>query len=184
MIRVPDRHTWPAFSVLGDDRLRGGVEVGVGEHDERRLATEFEADRCECLGSRRRPIERAVGVEPVKLIRSMSACATSAAPAVLADALHDVEHTVGKTRFGAELGKEPAVSGAHSGGLTTMVLPAAKAGPTFHVVSMNGAFHGVMSAATPLGSNRTRLLTSGGLDGLAERERFSAKNEMLARHEE
>ncbi len=37
--------------VLGDDRLRGGVEVGVGEHDERRLATEFEADRCECLGS-------------------------------------------------------------------------------------------------------------------------------------
>ncbi len=44
------------------------------------------------------------------------------------------------------------VSGAHSGGLTTTVSPAARAGPTFHVVSMNGAFHGVMSAATPAGS--------------------------------
>ena len=44
------------------------------------------------------------------------------------------------------------VSGAHSGGFTTTVLPAASAGPTFQVVSISGAFHGVMSAATPAGS--------------------------------
>ena len=47
------------------------------------------------------------------------------------------------------------VSGAHSGGLTTAVLPAARHGPTFHVVSMKGAFHGVISAATPEGSKHT-----------------------------
>ena len=47
------------------------------------------------------------------------------------------------------------VSGAHSGGLTTTVSPAASAGPTFHVVSMKGPFHGVISAATPAGSKRT-----------------------------
>ena len=44
------------------------------------------------------------------------------------------------------------VSGAHSGGLMTMVLPAASAGPTFHVVSINGAFQGVTRTATPAGS--------------------------------
>ena len=45
-----------------------------------------------------------------------------------------------------------AVSGAHSGGLTTTVLPAASAGPMRQVASMSGAFHGVMMATTPAGS--------------------------------
>ena len=44
------------------------------------------------------------------------------------------------------------VSGAHSGGLTTTVLPAANAGPTFQVVSIIGAFQGVTRTATPAGS--------------------------------
>ena len=42
-----------------------------------------------------------------------------------------------------------AVSGAHSGGLTTTVLPAASAGPIRQVASISGAFHGVMIATTP-----------------------------------
>ena len=49
------------------------------------------------------------------------------------------------------------VSGAHSGGFSTTVLPAASAGPTRQVASMNGAFHGVETATTPAGSWRTRL---------------------------
>ncbi len=65
-----------------------------------------------------------------------------------------------------------------------MVLPAAKAGPTFHVVSMNGAFHGVMSAATPLGSNRTRLLTWGDSMVSPSVSVCSAKNEMFSADEE
>ena len=45
-----------------------------------------------------------------------------------------------------------AVSGAHSGGLATTVLPAARAGPMRQVASISGAFHGVMIAVTPAGS--------------------------------
>ena len=44
-----------------------------------------------------------------------------------------------------------AVSGAHSGGLATTVLPAASAGPIRQVASISGAFQGVMIAATPAG---------------------------------
>ena len=44
-----------------------------------------------------------------------------------------------------------AVSGAHSGGLSTTVFPAASAGPIRQVASMSGAFHGVMMAVTPAG---------------------------------
>ena len=44
------------------------------------------------------------------------------------------------------------MSGAHSGGLSTTVFPAASAGPTRHVASMNGAFQGVETAVTPAGS--------------------------------
>ena len=49
-----------------------------------------------------------------------------------------------------------AVSGAHSGGLTTTVLPAASAGPMRQVASISGAFQGVMIATTPAGSNVIR----------------------------
>ena len=38
------------------------------------------------------------------------------------------------------------------GGLSTTLLPAARAGPTRQVASMNGAFHGVETATTPAGS--------------------------------
>ena len=45
--------------------------------------------------------------------------------------------------------------GAHSGGLMMQVLPEARAGPSFQVVSISGAFQGVMIAHTPAGSCRT-----------------------------
>ncbi len=48
-----------------------------------------------------------------------------------------------------------AVSGDHSAGFRTTVQPAANAGPHFQVSSSIGAFHGVMSTATPDGSRRT-----------------------------
>ena len=49
-----------------------------------------------------------------------------------------------------------AVSGAHSGGLATTVLPAARAGPMRQVASISGAFHGVITAVTPAGSRLMR----------------------------
>ena len=50
-----------------------------------------------------------------------------------------------------------AVSGVHSAGFSTTVQPEANAGAIFHVASMSGAFQGVMSTATPLGSQLTWL---------------------------
>ena len=50
-----------------------------------------------------------------------------------------------------------AVSGAHSGGLATTVLPAASAGAIRQVASISGAFHGVITAVTPAGSQDTWL---------------------------
>ena len=41
--------------------------------------------------------------------------------------------------------------GLHSAGLWTTVHPAASAGAIFHVESMNGVFHGVMTPTGPKG---------------------------------
>ena len=47
--------------------------------------------------------------------------------------------------------------GDHSAGLRMTVLPAARAGASFHVDSMNGAFHGVITTAGPAGIRSTVL---------------------------
>jgi len=48
-------------------------------------------------------------------------------------------------------------SGDHSAGFRITVHPAASAGAVFQVESMNGAFHGVITTAGPLGILTTRL---------------------------
>ena len=40
----------------------------------------------------------------------------------------------------------------NSDGLMTIVLPAASAGASFHVVRNSGEFHGTIAATTPMGS--------------------------------
>jgi hypothetical protein len=69
-----------------------------------------------------------------------------------AGALDDVEHPAGSPASWVMSASSEAVSGAHSGGLATTVLPAASAGPIRQVASISGAFHGVMTATTPAGS--------------------------------
>ena len=49
------------------------------------------------------------------------------------------------------------LSGDHSAGLSTTVLPAASAGAVFQVDSMNGAFHGVITTVGPAGMRSTVL---------------------------
>ena len=44
-----------------------------------------------------------------------------------------------------------AESGDHSAGFSTTVFPAASAGASLQVVSISGAFHGMISPATPTG---------------------------------
>jgi hypothetical protein len=57
-----------------------------------------------------------------------------------------------------------AVSGDCSAGLSTIELPMASAGATFHIAMRSGKFHGTMAPITPSGSwtvNEKRSLVSG-----------------------
>jgi hypothetical protein len=68
---------------------------------------------------------------------------------LLPDPLHDVERAVGQPASRVMSARSEAVSGAHSGGLSTTLLPAASAGAIRQVASISGAFHGVMTTVTP-----------------------------------
>ncbi len=56
--------------------------------------------------------------------------------------------------------------GVSSEGLTTMVQPAAKAGPTLRVIMAVGKFQGVMAAQTPMGCFSTTMRLSGPCEGI------------------
>jgi len=65
--------------------------------------------------------------------------------------VHDVEHAGGSPACSSTRASSVAVSGDHSAGLSTIVFPAASAGARRQVVSISGAFQGMISAATPTG---------------------------------
>ena len=100
---------------------------------------------------------RAVCGDPVNATRSTSGCPVSGAPASAPLPFTTLSTPGGSPASRASSPSIVHVSGAHSGGFSTTVLPAASAGPTRQVASMNGAFQGVETAVTPAGSWRTRL---------------------------
>ena len=96
-------------------------------------------------------ILRPTAVEPVKAILSMPECATSAAPVAPSPV------TMFSTPFGNPASRlssanNSAVSGVYSAGFSTMVLPAASAGATFHASISSGKFHGITAPQTPSGA--------------------------------
>ena len=97
-------------------------------------------------------ITPAVGTEPVKDSRLMPGWAVSGAPAWAPVPWTTLNTPAGRPASWVMSASSEAVSGAHSGGLATTVLPAASAGPIRQVASISGAFQGVMMAATPAGS--------------------------------
>ena len=104
------------------------------------------------LGAVAAAIRPAVGTEPVKDIRRMPGWPLSAAPASGPSPCTTLNTPGGRPASAVMSASSEAVSGAHSGGLATTVLPAARAGPMRQVASISGAFHGVMIAVTPAGS--------------------------------
>ena len=74
----------------------------------------------------------------------MSAWAISGAPASAPKPCTTLNTPSGRPASWAMSASRDAVSGAHSDGLSTTVLPAANAGAIFQVASISGAFHGVM----------------------------------------
>ena len=109
------------------------------------------------LAAAARPIERPVSGEPVKLMRRTPVLETSAAPASSPMPWTTLNTPGGKPASAVRSASSEHDSGAHSGGFRITVQPAARPGAVFHVDSMNGAFHGVITAAGPLGIRITRF---------------------------
>ena len=55
------------------------------------------------------------------------------------------------------------MSGVSLAGFSTMELPMMSAGATFHTAIMNGRFHGMMPAHTPMGSRLTKFHETAGM---------------------
>ncbi len=101
---------------------------------------------------------RAVGTEPVKLMRRTSGWLFRASPTSEPYPCTTLSTPAGRPASAAMSASSEAVSGDHSAGLSTTVLPAARAGATFQVASISGAFQGVISTHGPAGSQVTWLV--------------------------
>ena len=99
------------------------------------------------------PISRPTAVEPVNAILSMSGCSTTAAP-VSPSPVRTFSTPGGKPTSSASSPRRRALSGVCSAGFSTIVQPAASAGPSFHAAISSGKFHGTIWPHTPTGSRR------------------------------
>ncbi len=98
--------------------------------------------------------ERAIclptSVEPVKATLSTPGCSTRARPVAPAPVTM-LTTPGGRSAWRQMSAKNSAVSGVVSAGLSTTVLPAARAGAIFQASMSIGKFHGITCAATPSG---------------------------------
>ena len=92
-----------------------------------------------------------VADSPVNETRLTPGCATSGAPAVSPKPCTTLNTPGGTPTSSSSAARRVAVSGDHSAGLRTIVLPAARHGAIRQVESISGAFQGMISAATPTG---------------------------------
>ncbi len=99
------------------------------------------------------PISRPTAVEPVNAILSTSSCSTRAAPVAPSPAI-TFSTPGGRPASSAISPSRRPVSGVCSAGLSTIVQPAASAGPIFQAAIRSGKFQGMICAATPTGSLR------------------------------
>ncbi len=97
-------------------------------------------------------------VEPVKdSLRTIGLAVSSPPMATGSDPVTMLNTPAGTPARSASSASARADSGVSSAGLTTMVQPAARAGPTLRVIIALGKFQGVIAATTPIGSFRTTM---------------------------
>ena len=121
-----------------DGTVDRGLEVGVVEDHERRLAAELEVH---ALAGRGRDVAmtwRPTAVEPVKETIDDVGVADEVLARDRPGAGDDVDDAVGGAGLGERLREQQAVSGVISAGLRTIVLPAAMAGSTFQAAIWSG----------------------------------------------
>src|SRR4051794_8011387 len=97
---------------------------------------------------------RPTAVEPVNEVIATSGCPTRWAPATGPVPVTTLTTPAGAPASVNASAKRTLVSGVISAGLSTMVLPAAMAGSTFHAAIWRGEFHGAIEPTTPIGSRR------------------------------
>ncbi len=101
---------------------------------------------------------RPTAVDPVKDSLRTTGESHSTLPTaieLLSSAVTMLNTPAGKPARCASSASASADSGVCSAGLTTTVHPAASAGATLRVIIAFGKFHGVIAAATPIGSFST-----------------------------
>src|ERR1700720_4133441 len=98
---------------------------------------------------------RPTSVEPVNVIFRTSGFAVISPPIARGSPVSTLNTPAGIPARSASTARAKADKGVDSAGLTTMVHPAAKAGPAFLVIIAAGKFHGVMAQQTPIGSLTT-----------------------------
>jgi len=101
---------------------------------------------------------RPTSVEPVKVILRTSGCEVSWLPiARVSLPVTTLKTPAGTPARRASSAIASAVRGVWLAGLTTMLQPAARAGPALRVIMAAGKFHGVIAAQTPMGSLSTTM---------------------------
>ena len=92
--------------------------------------------------------------EPVKVTMSTAGDVVSSRPAS-ASPVTTFSTPAGRSASSAATARTSAENGVNGEGFSTTVLPAARAGPTFHRLRKNGKLNGVTAATTPTGGWRT-----------------------------
>ena len=92
-----------------------------------------------------------VVVSPVKQMRLTPGWADNAAPAASPNPCTTLNTPSGRPASCMTDASRVALNGDHSAGLSTTVLPAARAGAIRQEESISGAFHGMIMPATPTG---------------------------------
>lgn len=110
---------------------------------------------------------RPISVDPVKLSFRTSGLEHSCAPISAAEPVTTEKTPGGTPARSASTASASAESGVCEAGLSTMVQPAASAGPALRVIMAAGKFQGVIAAPTPTGSFSTTMRcpsTGAGID--------------------
>ena len=137
--REPAEQIWPAFSKIGaDDIVERKLDVGIGQHDVRRLAAELKRHRGDVTGRRLHDADAGdgrAGEGDVANIRMRDKRRADAS----ARAGHDIDrrHAAARPRRSSSASIS-AVIGVCSAGFTTAVQPAASAGATLRAAVESG----------------------------------------------
>ena len=137
---------------LGEHRaVDGRVEVGVGEDQERRVAAELHRDPEQLVGGLLDQL-LPTGVEPVKVsLRSRGSPMSGSITSPVCEVEITLSTPGGTPTSSSRSARASMVSGVWLAGLTTIVQPAAIAGPILRVPIASGKFHGVIISVGPTG---------------------------------